>query len=476
MLFLPDGFLYGLPAATDSESAMISDTVYAELSSVLEGRISRSKSDLEQHGMSETWFPLTLADAVVFPETTAEVSAMMKICHAHDIPVVGFGAGTSLEGQTLAIHGGVVVDFQRMNKVLHVNDADMDAVVQPGVTREELNVELRTTGLMFPVDPGANASLGGMAMTRASGTTAVKYGTMRENVIGLEVVLADGTIIHTGSRARKSSSGYDLTSLFVGSEGTLGLVTEMTVRLHGQPEAISAAVCSFEEMPAAVEAVIATIQVGLPMARIEFLDAESVRAVNQYSGSEFPLKPHLFVEFTGSEQAVAEQVEMFGEIVHDFGGSDFDWATKAEDRTALWTMRHHAYWAILALKKQHKAVVTDICVPISNLAQAVEETAADIAQSRLDGPILGHVGDGNFHAILLIEDGNEDDIAEAKRLAHRMAERALTHGGTITGEHGIGMGKKGLMPEEHGNAWAVMGTIKAALDPKNLMNPGKLVP
>ncbi|WP_460274830.1 FAD-binding oxidoreductase [Celeribacter sp. ULVN23_4] len=455
---------------------MISETVYAELSSVLEGRLTRSKSELDQHGLSETWFPLTPPEAVAYPESTKEVSALMKICHAHDIPVTAFGAGTSLEGQTLAINGGLVVDFTRMNRVIRVNDADMDAVVQPGITREALNVELRTTGLMFPVDPGANASLGGMAMTRASGTTAVKYGTMKENVIGLEVVLADGTVIHTGSRARKSASGYDLTSLFVGSEGTLGLITEMTVRLHGQPEAISAAVCSFEEMPPAVEAVIATIQVGLPMARIEFLDTESVDAVNKYSGAEFPLKPHLFVEFHGSEKTVAEQVELFGEIVHDFGGSDFQWASKAEDRSALWTMRHHAYWAILALRKGAKAVVTDISVPISKLAQAVQETADDIAASPIDGPILGHVGDGNFHAILLVDPNDAEEIKLAKDLAHRMAERALALGGTITGEHGIGMGKKGLMQEEHGAAWAVMGQLKAAMDPKNILNPGKIVP
>ncbi|MEG3662670.1 FAD-binding oxidoreductase [Celeribacter halophilus] len=452
------------------------DTAYAELSSVLEGRLTRSKSELDQHGLSETWFPPTPPEAVAYPETTAEVSEIMKICHAHGVPVTAFGAGTSLEGQTLATSGGLVVDFSRMNQVLRVNDADMDAVVQPGITREALNVELRNTGLMFPVDPGANASLGGMAMTRASGTTAVKYGTMKENVTGLEVVLADGKIIRTGSRARKSAAGYDLTSLFVGSEGTLGLITEMTVRLHGQPEAISAAVCSFEEIGPAVEAVIATIQVGLPMARIEFLDAESVHAVNLYSGANFPLKPHLFVEFHGSEATVAEQVEMFGEIVHDFGGSDFEWAAKSEDRTALWTMRHHAYWACLALRKGTKAVVTDICVPISKLAEAVEQTRADIAASPLHGPILGHVGDGNFHAILLVDPNDEAEIKEGKRLAHRMAERALALGGTITGEHGIGMGKKSLMPEEHGAAWDLMGQIKAAMDPKNILNPGKLVP
>jgi D-lactate dehydrogenase (cytochrome) len=456
---------------------MIKDTVLAELSSVLEGRVTRSKSDLEVHGRSETWFADTPPDAVAYPQTTAEVSALVKLCHAHDIPVIGWGAGTSLEGQTMAIHGGLVVDFSQMNRVLRVNDADMDAIVQPGVSREQLNTDLRATGLMFPVDPGANASIGGMAMTRASGTTAVRYGTMRDNVIGLEVVLADGTIMHTGSRARKSSAGYDLTALFVGSEGTLGLVTELTLRLHGQPEAINAAVCAFDDMDSAVSAVMMTIQMGIPMARIEFLDTKSVEAVNAYAGVDFPLKPHLFVEFNGSETSVADQVSSFGDIVQDFGASGFDWASKLEDRNALWTMRHNAFYACLALKKGCISVVTDICVPISKLAEAVQETADDIAASSIEGPILGHVGDGNFHAILLVEPDNDAELAEAKRLAHRMAERALKLGGTVTGEHGIGLGKKGFMEQEHGApAWAAMGAIKQALDPKNIMNPGKLVP
>ena len=455
---------------------MIPDSVYAEMSSVLEGRLTRSKSDLDLHGRSETWFAPSPPDAVAYPETTEEVAALMRLCHAHLIPVVGWGTGTSLEGQSLAIQGGIVVDFSRMNRVVAVNAEDMDARVQPGVTREQLNIELRATGLMFPVDPGANASLGGMAMTRASGTTAVRYGTMRDNVIGLTVVLADGTVIETGTRARKTSAGYDLTGLMVGSEGTLGLVTELTLRLHGQPEAISAAVCAFDDMEAAVNTVIATIQMGLPVARIEFLDAASVRAVNLYAGSEFPETPHLFVEFHGSEASVAEQAATFGELAQDFGGSGFDMATRAEDRTALWTMRHNAFYACLALKKGCTSVVTDICVPISRLAEAVEETAADIAASTIEGPILGHVGDGNFHAILLIDPDSDSDLAEAKRLATLMAERALAMGGTITGEHGIGIGKKSLMAAEHGPAWAAMGALKQALDPKGILNPGKLVP
>ena len=456
---------------------MIKDTEFAELSLVLEGRVTRSKSDLDLHGRSETWFSPASPDAVAYPHSTAEVSALMKICHAHSIPVIGWGTGTSLEGQTLATQGGLCIDFSRMNAVLQVHDADMDVTVQPGVTREQLNTDLRATGLMFPVDPGANASLGGMAMTRASGTTAVRYGTMRDNVIGLEVVLADGTIIHTGSRARKSSSGYDLTALFVGSEGTLGLVTELTLRLHGQPEAINSAVCAFDDLDSAVNAVMMTIQMGIPMARIEFLDSKSVEAVNAYAGADFPVKPHLFVEFHGSEASVADQVALFGEIAQDLGASDFDWASKLEDRNALWTMRHNAFYACLALKQGCVSVVTDICVPISKLAEAVNETAKDIADSYIDGPILGHVGDGNFHAILLVEPNNDMELAEAKRLAHRMAERALKLGGTVTGEHGIGIGKKGFMAREHGaEAWATMGALKAALDPKNIMNPGKLVP
>lgn len=456
---------------------MITDTQFAELSLVLKGRVTRSKSDLDLHGRSETWFANAPPDAVAYPHTTAEVSAVIKICHAQAIPVIGWGTGTSLEGQTLAINGGLCVDFSQMNAILRVHDADMDVTVQPGVTREQLNTDLRATGLMFPVDPGANASLGGMAMTRASGTTAVRYGTMRDNVIGLQVVLADGTIIHTGSRARKSSSGYDLTALFVGSEGTLGLVTELTLRLHGQPETINAAVCAFDDIDSAVNAVMATIQMGIPMARIEFLDSKSVEAVNAYADTTYPLVPHLFVEFHGSEAGVADQVAMFGEIVQDFGASGFDWAEKLEDRNALWTLRHNAFYACLALKKGCISVVTDICVPISKLAEAVNETADDIAKSFIDGPILGHVGDGNFHSVLLVEPDNAIELAEAKRLAHRMALRALKLGGTVTGEHGIGLGKKDFMTREHGaEAWATMSALKAALDPKNIMNPGKLVP
>ena len=439
-------------------------------------RFSRRAADLALHGQSESHISAGLPEAVVWPETTAEVAELVRLCAAHDIPLIGWGAGTSLEGHALAVQGGVTVDFTRMNRVLSVHPEDMLCTIQPGITREALNEELRATGLFFPVDPGANASLGGMASTRASGTTAVRYGTMRDNVRGLEVVLADGRIIRTGTGAPKSSAGYDLTALFVGSEGTLGLITELTLRLHGQPEAVSAAVCGFADMHSAVTAVIETIQSGLPMARIEFLDAATVAACNTHSGMTMPLTPHLLVEFHGSPSGVAEQAARFGEIAADHGSTGFTWADRPEDRTRLWAMRHQAYRAILASRPGSTAIVTDVCVPISRLAEAVEQTQADIAASPVPGPILGHVGDGNFHAILLIDPADATEQAEARRLAGRMAERALRLGGTITGEHGVGLGKRPYMQAEHGEAWDVMGAIKRALDPAGLMNPGKLVP
>lgn len=455
---------------------MTLDTAWSELSELLGDRITRSKPDLAAHGGSESYFPVTPPEAVAYPESTAEVSALVRICAAHGVPVTGWGAGTSLEGQAQAFSGGVVVDFARMNRVLGVGQADMDARVQPGLTREALNEELRATGLFFPVDPGANASIGGMASTRASGTTAVRYGTMRDNVLGLEVVLADGRVIRTGTRARKSSAGYDLTGLFIGAEGTLGLITELTLRLHGQPEAVSAAVCAFDSIGDAVRAVVDTIQMGIPMARIEFVDEATVAAVNAYSGSDMALVPHLLVEFHGSESAVEEQAEAFGTIVADHGGHGFQWAASAEDRRALWTLRHHAYWAILAARPGTRAVVTDICVPISRLAEAVEATQADLLEHGITGPILGHVGDGNFHAILLFDPNDVAELERVKAASDRMVALALSMGGTATGEHGVGVGKKAFMAREHGDAWQVMGLLKQALDPQNLMNPGKLAP
>ncbi|MGC8202942.1 FAD-binding oxidoreductase [Aliiroseovarius sp. PTFE2010] len=451
------------------------DTALSEISSLLGNRLSRAKVDLAHHGQSEAWFPPSPPDAVAYPESTEEVSQLVRICHAHGVPVIGWGAGTSLEGHALAVRGGVVVDFSHMNNIVAINDADLDAVVQPGITREELNHELRTTGLFFPIDPGANASLGGMTSTRASGTTAVRYGTMRDNVLGLEVVLADGRVIHTGTRARKSSAGYDLTGLFVGAEGTLGLITQITLRLVAQPETILSGICRFSKFNDAVDAVIATIQMGIPMARIEFVDATMAKAFNDYAGASFPEDPHLMVEFHGSDAGVKDDSARFAEIIADFNGDGFEVAQKPEDRTALWAMRHNGYYAALALRPGAKALTTDVCVPISRLAEAVEETRAEIDESFLEGPILGHVGDGNFHACLLFEPDRPEEMAEVKRLSRNMAQRALRLGGTITGEHGIGMGKTDLMEAEHGAAWDVMGDLKRALDPDGIMNPGKLV-
>ncbi|MFW2588270.1 FAD-binding oxidoreductase [Sagittula sp. SSi028] len=446
-----------------------------DLQTFLGERFSRSKPDLDAHAHSESYYAPAPPDGVAFPISTEEVSQIMKICAAHRVPVTGWGAGTSLEAQAQPICGGVVVDFTRMNRVLDIRGDDMDVTVQPGVTREALNTELRATGLFFPVDPGANASIGGMAMTRASGTTTVRYGTMRDNVLGFEAVLADGQVIRTGTRARKSSAGYDLTALLVGSEGTLALVTEITLRLHPIPESISAGICAFDDIGSATAAVMETIQMGLPMARIEFVCADSARAFNAYAGTDMPETPHLLVEFHGSPSGTAEVAQQFAEIVADHGSTGFEWSSHTEERNALWAIRHNAFYAILALKPKARAVVTDICVPISQLARAVEETRQDIHASGLMGPIVGHVGDGNFHAALLIDPDDAAQLATAKALSAAMAERALRLGGTCTGEHGVGLGKKAFMPAEHGGAWAVMGQVKKALDPHNLLNPGKLV-
>lgn len=455
---------------------MLTDAALTDLAAVFGPRLSRAEAERRAHAQSESLVSGPAPEAVVYPETTAEVAALAALADRHGFALTGWGAGTSLEGHALALAGGVTVDFARMDRILAVYPEDMIAVVQPGLTRERLNEELRATGLFFPVDPGANASIGGMASTRASGTATVRYGTMRDTVLGLEVVLAGGEVIRTGTSARKSAAGYDLTALFVGAEGTLGLMTELTLRLSGQPEAVSAAACAFPAMGPAVDCVIATIQTGLPMARIEFLDAATVAAVNAFSGLDLPEAPQLLLEFHGSPQGVAEQAARFGDIAAEFGAGGFQWARAQEDRNRLWAARHSAYRAILASRPGCRAIVTDVCVPISALAEAVEETAADIAASGIPGPILGHVGDGNFHAILLVREGDAREAEVAKALAVRMAERSLRLGGTISGEHGIGFGKRGLMAAEHGPAWGVMGRIKAALDPRGLMNPGKLVP
>ena len=452
------------------------DPALADLRALFGARLSIQPAVLAEHGQSESLVSAGLPDAVVFPRATDEVAALARWSTAHRVPLIGWGAGTSLEGHALAVAGGVVVDFRNMAAVLDIRAEDRLVRVQPGLTREALAVELRTTGLMFPVDPGANASIGGMAATRASGTTAVRYGTMRDNVRGLEVVLADGRVIRTGTGAPKSSAGYDLTALLVGSEGTLGLITELTLRLHGQPEAVMTAVAAFPSVGAAVDCVIATMQMGLTPARIEFLDTQTVAACNAYSGLTLPPAPQLLVEFHGHPEGLAEDVARFRALAADFGAEGLDWAERPEDRTRLWAARHAAYRAILATRPGAKAVVTDVCVPISRLAQAVEETRADIAASGIPGPILGHVGDGNFHAILLVDPSNASEVATAKALAGRMADRALRLGGTITGEHGVGFGKRPYMQAEHGDAWSVMGAVKRALDPLGLMNPGKVIP
>jgi D-lactate dehydrogenase (cytochrome) len=455
---------------------MTRSDLFAHLSALLGERFQTTAAIRDQHARDESHLPPAPPEAVAWPANTAEVSQIVAACAAARCPVVAWGAGTSLEGHALALQGGIVLDMTRMDRVLAVRPEDMDCTVQPGVTREALNAELRATGLFFPVDPGANATLGGMASTRASGTTAVRYGTMRDNVLGLEVVLADGRIIRTGSRARKSSTGYDLTRLMVGAEGTLGIITELTLRLHGQPEAVVAAVCDFPDIASAVDAVIETIQAGIPMARIEFVDEAAIAAFNAYAGWTMPLRPHLFLEFHGSDSGVAEQTGMAREIMKGHGVGDFQWASEATDRSRLWKMRHNAYFAAKALRPGCRVLTTDVCVPISRLAEAVTETRADIDASPLPGPMLGHVGDGNFHVTLLFDPDSSDERDEAVRLAHRMAERALRLGGTVSGEHGVGAGKRKYMAAEHGDGWAVMGAIKTALDPLGILNPGKIVP
>ncbi|MCK4862257.1 MAG: FAD-binding protein [Rhodobacteraceae bacterium] len=446
------------------------------LQSAYGDQVSVNSSVLDAHGQNEAYFPITPPDAVVFPNSTAEVSEIVKICAANECPIIAYGTGTSLEGHQLAIRGGINLDMSNMNAVLTVHAEDMDVVVQPGVTREQLNEELRATGLFFPVDPGANASIGGMTATRASGTTAVRYGTMRENVMALEVVMADGRIIRTGTRARKSSAGYDLTKLFVGSEGTLGIITEITLRLQGQPEAVSAATCSFPDIESAVNTVITTIQMGIPMARIEFVDEMMARGFNLHFKTELPELPHLFVEFHGSEQGVKEQAESFGEIVADMGGSDFNWSSKPEDRNALWKMRHNAYYGMKALAPDWKALPTDVCVPISNLAEAVKLAREESERLDLTMSTVGHVGDGNFHATINFDPDDSEQVSRVHKFIHNLNHFALELGGTVTGEHGVGIGKMKYMAEEHGDALQIMVDIKKTLDPKNIMNPGKMLP
>ena len=446
------------------------------LRELLGERCSTGQSVREQHGRGESWHPVQAPDAVCFPHSNEEVAAIVKLCAAQHTPVIAFGTGTSLEGQVQAVRGGVCVDFSQMNQVLEVNAEDLDCRVQAGVTRRQLNDYLRDTGLFFPVDPGADTSIGGMAATRASGTNAVRYGTMRDNVLGLTVVTAAGEIIRTGTRARKSSAGYDLTHLMVGSEGTLGLITEISLRLHGLTEAISAAIVNFPDVRSAAEATIQTIQLGIPVARIELVDRDYIAAINAYSKTDYPERDTLFLEFHGSEASVAEQVQMFEEIAQDFGGGNFQWATEESERRQLWRARHDAYYAGLAVYPGYRGYVTDVCVPISRLAECIDETRADIAEAGVFAPVIGHVGDGNFHATIFIDPDDPAQLDKARELDRRMVERAQGMGGTCTGEHGIGLGKLKHMRREHGDgAVETMQTLKAALDPHNILNPGKVI-
>ncbi|GLK70423.1 oxidoreductase [Ancylobacter dichloromethanicus] len=451
--------------------------VIAELSTHFGDRLSTGRAIREQHANSITWLANEAPDAVVFVESTQEVQIVVRACARRGVPVIAFGTGSSLEGQVNAPEGGISVDLSRMNRVLSVHPEDLDCVVEPGVTRKQLNEHLRDAGLFFSIDPGADASLGGMASTRASGTNAVRYGTMKDNVIALTAVLANGEVITTARRAKKSAAGYDLTRLLVGAEGTLGIITSLTLRLAGIPEAISAGVCAFPTVRAACDAVILTIQSGLPVARIELLDEVQVRACNAYSKLDLAEQPTLFVEFHGTEASVHEQAARFGEIAAECGGGDFVWATRPEDRTKLWQARHDAYWACLPLKPGAKALATDVCVPLSRLAECVDETKRDIEEMGMLAPIVGHVGDGNFHTVTLVDMSDPHDVAKAQDFISRMVKRALAMGGTATGEHGVGQGKRKYMEAEHGAATVeAMRAIKQALDPWNIMNPGKILP
>jgi D-lactate dehydrogenase (cytochrome) len=431
----------------------------------------------EHHSHGEGLADAALPDVVVFPHSNEEVASIVRLCHLARVPVIAFGVGTSLEGHVAALYGGVCVDLSQMNRVLEVNAEDLDCRVQAGVTREQLNVELKGTGLFFPIDPGANATIGGMAATRASGTNAVRYGTMRENVLGLTVVTADGRIVKTGGRARNSSAGYDLTRLFVGAEGTLGVITEIQLRLYGVPEAIQSAVCQFPDLVSAVNTVIIAMQTGISVARIELLDEVQMEASIRYSKLEgFAVKPTLFFEFHGSQAGVREQSAAMQAASDEFGGSAYQWATKTEDRTRLWKARHDAYYAALAFKPGMTSFATDACVPISRLADCILETKADVEKSGLTAPILGHVGDGNFHLVVLFDGADPAQRESAEALAKGVSMRAISMGGTCTGEHGIGWHKLDVLAQEHGEAVDLMRMIKRALDPRDIMNPGKTVP
>ena len=447
----------------------------SELVRCLGDRATHDMDVRVEHGHDTSSHDGRPPDLVVFPETTDEVVAIVKACAKFQIPMIPFGRGSAVEGGVVAVQGGVCVDLVRMNRILAVNEADLDARVQAGVTQFQLNEYLSESGLFFSVDPGGEASLGGMASTRASGTNTVRYGAMRENVVSLTVVLADGCVVRTAGRARKSSAGYDLTHLFVGAEGTLGIVTEVVVRLYRRPEAISSAICSFASIDQAVQTVIETVQAGIPVARVELLDEVAMDAVNRYSGLTCTVAPTLFFEFHGSAASVEEQATRVQQIAERNGGAEFEWATEAADRERLWQARHDAYYAMIALRPNARSMTTDVCVPVSRLAQCIEQTKQELSQRRLPSPLLGHVGDGNFHVLLIVDPEQPEEFEEARDLCRRIVELALSMDGTCTGEHGIGIGKLDYLPIEHGEGYRVMQQIKQALDPDNLMNPGKVL-
>jgi D-lactate dehydrogenase (cytochrome) len=458
-------------AASRVESAV------ADLSESLGARLTRATSVCEQHGRDEGWHDPSPPDAVVFAESTADVVAVLRTCARHSVPVIPFGAGTSLEGHVAALSGGISLDLTRMNRVLRVSSDDLDCTVEAGVTRKQLNDYVNDQGVFFPIDPGADATLGGMAATRASGTNAVRYGTMRDNVLGLTAVLASGEVVHTGTRARKSSAGYDLTRLIVGSEGTLAVVTEVTLRLFGIPEAISSAVCAFDSLGGAIQTVIETIQLGIPVARIELLDETQVRACNGYSDLDLSEVPTLFLEFHGSPASVVEQSSEVEGLAREHGGHGWSRASDPSEREKLWRARHEAYYAALSLRPGCKGFPTDVCVPISRLAECILETRRDIGESGLVAPIVGHVGDGNFHVLFLVDPDDPDELDRVKRLNDRLIARTLELDGTCTGEHGVGYGKLPYLEAEHGTpAIEVMRALKRALDPAGILNPGKVVP
>lgn len=451
------------------------DGLVDALAAIVGDRLTRAESELLQHGRGETHFPPAPPDVVVYPLSTEEVSALVSLCAERDVPIIAYGAGSSLEGHVSALEGGISLDLSRMDRVLRVSVEDMDVSVQAGITRKQLIQALAGSGTTFFVDPGADATLGGMVATGASGTTSVRYGTMRENTMALTVVLADGRVIRTGSRARKSSAGYDLTRLFLGSEGTLGIITEVTLRLHPVPDAIAAAACSFESVDAAVDAVVALLQSGVPLARIELVDAMTIGALNRYLSLGYPELPMIFLELHAfSKDALGEQLEAVRDVVNDHRGAVFAMATTEEARERLWDARHRVYYAGIAMRPGARSWTTDVCVPVSQLARCIRETRDDIAQSGIIAPLVGHVGDGNFHVLLLIDPQNAAERERATEIATRMTDRALSLGGTCTGEHGVGMGKMRSLEKEHGDLIPVMRAIKHALDPKNILNPGKI--